>query len=206
MKLIDRTGLKMIWVMTGIAVAAALVLAIAATVTEPTIKAAGARRLRQNIMAVLDIAFDEDDFDQQLETFNRYVTEETVDDFTYWIGRDESGEIIGYVIRPQGGGFQGIVDMAIGVEPDLGTLTGMEVVETGETPGLGQRMEEAEFRAQFNGLQVKWEDPQHVDFIRFADPTAPNIYRAITGATFTSTAIRRLLNAELDRLREILAQ
>jgi len=91
----------------------------------------------------------------------------------------------------------------VGLTPDLGKTTGMEVIESGETPGLGDEMRKPEFRNQFyNGIVTT----NNVEFVKYRDPDKDGQFRAITGATYSSTAIRTFLNAALDKLRDLKAQ
>ncbi|MFQ6033564.1 MAG: FMN-binding protein, partial [Candidatus Bipolaricaulia bacterium] len=113
-----------------------------------------------------------------------------------------NGELVGYAFRASGGGFQGIVDLVAGVTPDLKQLLGIEILETGDTPGLGGRILEPQFKEQFKGLATEPE----IDFVKYVKPEKPNEFEAITGATFTSTAVRDILNENIARLREVLGE
>lgn len=120
-----------------------------------------------------------------------------------WLGKDSDGSLMGYAVRMRGGGFQGIVDIVVGLTPDLGKTTGMEVIESGETPGLGDEMRKPAFRNQFyDGVVTTGE----VEFVKYRDPDKDGQFRAITGATYTSTAIKTFLNAALEQLRTLKVQ
>ncbi len=72
-------------------------------------------------------------------------------DFNYYHAFDEAEEVVGYVIEAEGDGYSDTPLKAL-VGLDLeGTIVGTMAGEHSETPGLGSRIEEEEFRAQFVG-------------------------------------------------------
>jgi Na+-transporting NADH:ubiquinone oxidoreductase subunit NqrC len=94
--------------------------------------------------------------------------------------------------------------MQVAPKPDLSEIIGAHVVtfEIGETPGLGFRMTEEKFWSQFKGMKTE----PRIEFVKFRDPNtpkAPNQFDAITGATYTSTTVRDLLNQTIAKLRKI---
>ena len=91
-----------------------------------------------------------------------------------------NGEVVGYAVNSYTSkGFSGNISLMAGFKPD-GTIIGISVLEHKETPGLGTKMTEPEFKEQFTGknptefmLKVK-KDGGQVD--------------AITAATISSRA------------------
>lgn len=66
-------------------------------------------------------------------------------------------EIIGYAFKTKSGGFGGDIFMISGISMDS-TLTGIRVVEMGETPGLGARIvDEPSFQESFVGKSIENE-------------------------------------------------
>ena len=66
-----------------------------------------------------------------------------------------------------------------------------------ETPGLGTKVTETEFKNQFNGLQCETE----VDWIKGVAPSEPNEIQAVTGATISSKSVVQIVNDGLQALR-----
>ena len=91
-----------------------------------------------------------------------------------------NGEVVGYAVNSYTSkGFSGNISLMAGFKPD-GTIIGISVLNHKETPGLGTKMTEPEFKEQFTGknpaefmLKVK-KDGGQVD--------------AITAATISSRA------------------
>ncbi len=108
----------------------------------------------------------------------------------YFVCKDASGNIVGYALPAKGNGYQGEIKLMIGLSPDLKNITGLEVLEQVETPGLGGRISEDSFLKQFKGL----EDEPEVEYVKNKNPEKPNQIRAITGATISSRSVVAIIN------------
>ena len=87
----------------------------------------------------------------------------------------------GYVIATSTQGYAGPIAMLISVTNE-GSVTGLQIRDMEETYGLGfEALTDAEFLAQFLGTEGDAEVGENID--------------AITGATVTSKAITRSVNA-----------
>jgi electron transport complex protein RnfG len=103
-------------------------------------------------------------------------------------------KIIGYAVRTSSdNGFSGHIGIMAGFLPD-GTINNITVLEQKETPGLGNKMTEPQFKNQFNGknpaaftLKVK-KDGGQVD--------------AITAATISSRAFCEAVQRAYNTLRK----
>ncbi|MFO0794191.1 MAG: FMN-binding protein [Candidatus Brocadiaceae bacterium] len=104
---------------------------------------------------------------------------------------------VGFVETKMGYGYNksSSISLFICVESDLETLKGIEVLDHSETPGLGGRMTEEQFKSQFIGKKLK---PQLV-VVRGRKAGASNEVDAITGATNTSKGIEAFIN---DAMKE----
>ena len=108
------------------------------------------------------------------------------DDATIYRGTASGGETLGYAVQLGAQGYGGQISLLVGLSPDLSQILAIEVVEHVETPGLGGRITEDDFREQFAGLRAD-VDLSYVKNIP-PDPAA-NEVQAISGATITSKAI-----------------
>ncbi|NQT92086.1 MAG: FMN-binding protein [Lentisphaerae bacterium] len=110
----------------------------------------------------------------------------------YRIREPVSGRPNGYVLLRRGAGLWGTITATVGLNRELDVLTGVSFVEHNETPGLGARVEEPWYKAQFRNKSGPFRlVPEGT---RSAAPTDID---AITGATITSAAVRDILNAAL---------
>lgn len=113
-------------------------------------------------------------------------------------GYDGEGRLIGYAIPGAGPGFQDIIRLLFGYRPEAGQVVGMEILESRETPGLGDKIyKDAAFVANFQSLSI---DPEIVT-VKKGTRSAPNEIDAITGATISSKAVARIINEAAVRWR-----
>jgi H+/Na+-translocating ferredoxin:NAD+ oxidoreductase subunit G len=117
-----------------------------------------------------------------------------------YVGRDAAGRRTGVAITAQEPGFQEELSLMIGFDPGSGTLTGIEVLEQKETPGLGDKIEtDTAFRSQFPGRIAPL---RRVKTRSGADRSE---VQTITGATISSRAVIRIVNNAVARWRPLLA-
>ncbi len=104
-----------------------------------------------------------------------------------YIGKDKDGNTAGYCFKistnaNKNKAFGGEIQMIVGIDSDL-NITGVEITSMAETPGLGAKAGEKEFKGQFVGktgeITVKSGD---------------NSISAISGATITSKAVTEGVN------------
>ena len=97
---------------------------------------------------------------------------------------DGSGNNIGYVIASTSSdGYGGDVSISVGI------INGIEFLAIAETPGLGMRATEDEFKTQFNGKKGA------VLSVTKSGNAGEAEINAISGATITSRAVTNAVNA-----------
>jgi H+/Na+-translocating ferredoxin:NAD+ oxidoreductase subunit G len=106
-------------------------------------------------------------------------------------GYDGQGEFVGYAMPAAGPGFQDTIGVLYGYKPGEKIVVGMEVLESRETPGLGDKIyKDAVFVAGFSALSVEPE----IVAVKKGTRSQPNEIDAITGATISSKAVVRIIN------------
>ncbi|HHF98472.1 RnfABCDGE type electron transport complex subunit G [Candidatus Aerophobetes bacterium] len=155
--------------------------------TQPMIKANQRKALEEAIFQVLPDA-------KSFKTIKKDKRE-------IYQGIDSSGKIVGYAFVGEGPGYQGIIKVMIGVDPEFEKTLGIEVLESVETPGLGQKITMSFFRDQFHNLVIK-------PFVKLVKkkPVAPNEIQAITGATISSQAVVDIVNSTTSKVRALLGK
>ncbi|HAU36698.1 MAG TPA: hypothetical protein DCX07_03145 [Phycisphaerales bacterium] len=121
----------------------------------------------------------------------------------------DKANILAYALPISGVGFWARIDGWLAVTPDLSRTVGIVFLRHSETPGLGGRITESEFRDQFRrGVSVT-PPPDGGKFIEISRASAgqqnPRHVDAITGATGTSTAVERFVNRDLAAFRRAAA-
>ena len=108
--------------------------------------------------------------------------------FTGWSG---DGDFVGYAIPAAGAGFQDTIKLLYGLDRSGSSMLGMTVLESRETPGLGDRIyKDPHFIAEFHDLVVV----PVIELVK-GHGEKPNDVDAITGATISSKSVVRILNA-----------
>ena len=108
-----------------------------------------------------------------------------------YAGHDDAGTLVGFAIPSDEPGFQDLIVGILGYHPETKTIVGFEVLDSKETPGLGDKItKDPAFRANFQALSV---EPQIVA-VKKGEKKNPNEVEAITGATISSKTVVRLLN------------
>ncbi|NUO15188.1 MAG: RnfABCDGE type electron transport complex subunit G [Planctomycetaceae bacterium] len=153
---------------------------------DPMIKANKEKELKEAIFLVLPGAKD-------FKVLEKTVGQEKL---VVYKGIDESGKPVGVAFKADGGGFQGNIGLMVGLETDYLKLKAIEVLEQLETPGLGDRIREQEFKDQFKGLEAK----PKVEYIKYRKPEKPNQIQAITGATISSEAVVKNINRAVEKV------
>ncbi|MBR1560032.1 MAG: RnfABCDGE type electron transport complex subunit G [Clostridia bacterium] len=110
-----------------------------------------------------------------------------------YTGYDADGNVAGYVVRATSSdGFDGDVSMAVGFDPD-GVVNGIDFTELNETPGMGMRVADPEFKDQFNGKAVT-----QFTLGKSGTSTSDDMIDSVSGASTTSGAVVNAVNAAID--------
>ena len=95
---------------------------------------------------------------------------------------------MGYVVLAEPKGYGGAISLVVGIDNDL-TVTGIDITNQSETPGLGANCQNPEFMGQFKGK---------TSGIAVVKGTASgNQIDAITSSTVTSKAVTKGVNDAL---------
>lgn len=109
------------------------------------------------------------------------------------VAKDASGAQVGYVVQASAKGYGGAVELAIGINSQ-GEVQAVDVLAADdETPGLGQRCTEPDWIGQYVG---KATTDLNLEVVK-GDADGTNQIQAISGATITSSAVTRAINAVL---------
>ena len=106
--------------------------------------------------------------------------------------KNGAGEVLGYVINATSpDGYAGDLQISVGISKDKKVL-GLGFLSISETPGLGLKANEPAFKDQFVGKDASG------DIERIKTGTAnEQQFNALSGATYTSTAVGNALNASI---------
>ncbi|MCP3951980.1 MAG: FMN-binding protein [Desulfobacterales bacterium] len=105
-------------------------------------------------------------------------------------------ELAGWVIKASGQGYADKIDLLIGVDPEVKTLTGLFILDQKETPGLGNKITFPGWRRQFVGKSIS-----RPLVVAKGTPGEGPAIDAITGATISSRSVTRIINRVMDAVK-----
>ena len=109
------------------------------------------------------------------------------------VGTDSAGNVVGYAVTVfNADSYDGGLKLVVGISAD-GTVNGISFTELHDTPGMGMRCGDPEFKDQFAGVKVS-------KFIlnKSGGSTADDEIDSVSGASVTSGAVVNAVNAALD--------
>lgn len=115
-----------------------------------------------------------------------------------YVGYDAAGQPRGVALVAAESGFQDVIRLIFGYDPATGDVLGMKVLESKETPGLGDKIEkDSTFIREFLGVGSPL-----VGVKKDRATDAHEEVVMITGATISSRAIIDIINHRLEALGE----
>ncbi len=184
----EASALRLILTLSLAGLLSGFIIVAAYQTTLPTIEAYQADQLRLAVFKVLPgvtrmqrMAY---------ENGEMVVSEDEKGDAVY-AGYDANDRLVGYAIPAAGPGFQDTIKLIFGYLPISRSIVGMEILDSRETPGLGDKIyKDADFVANFEKLAI---DPE-ITAVKKGKKAKPNEIDAITGATISSKAVVRIMN------------
>lgn len=123
-----------------------------------------------------------------------------------YAGYDENGLLTGVAIEASGQGYADVIRILYGYDPNKEVVVGFYVLESKETPGLGDKIEkDARFLANFDQLTVKLDSSssglQHsIVPVKQGTKTQSWEVDGITGATISSRAIAQIIGKSAETM------
>ena len=114
-------------------------------------------------------------------------------------GYAEGGDLVGLAIEASGMGYQDVVRILYGYSLEKQAVVGIQVLESRETPGLGDRVEsDPDFLANFESLDVSLDPSGEalahpIEAVKHGAKAHPWQIDCITGATITSKTVANML-------------
>ncbi len=109
-------------------------------------------------------------------------------------------DIIGYAfLVSAAGGYGGDVEIMVGMSTIDDVITGIDVLKHNETPGLGAKADEDEFKAEFAGEKLG-----ELKVVKYFPSETELEISAISGATITSRCVSGGVNTCVAYLNEYL--
>ncbi len=157
-------------------------LALANDVTAPIIEELAVKTEEESRKKVLSVA---DSFEVR-----------TADGTNYVVGFDKDSKEVGMVFTSTSKSYGGDMIVMTGVDME-GKITGIELLQINDTPGLGMNAQKPEFRDKFIGMS------DEITIKKNSANAANNEIDALSGATISSNAVAEAVNEALDSFAKI---
>jgi electron transport complex protein RnfG len=194
-----------------IAMMSGLLVVLAFQLTAPRIAANKQRALEKAIFTVLPSATSSKNYKLD-ENGLTQLPDDAIAVANVFAGYDADGNLAGLAMESSARGYQDVVKVLYGYSLESECVTGITVLQSTETPGLGDKVStDPAFLANFECLDASLNE----DRSAVANPirtvkngTKTNAWQidAISGATVTSTAIGNGLQESTGRMLPMLAR
>ena len=137
--------------------------------------------------------------------------DKTVGELIY-AGYDKQNKLVGVAINAAAQGYQDIVKILYGYNPDSGCIIGFDVLKSTETPGFGTKITtDKDFLANFKCLDAEINMAQSglanaIKTVRHGTKQHDWQIDAISGSTITSNAIGRMLNKSAQAVLPVVVE
>ncbi|HSV56212.1 MAG TPA: FMN-binding protein [Magnetospirillaceae bacterium] len=145
--------------------------------------------------------------EEALEKYGRYIREKaaTAGAEKAWL-REENGRVY-LAARVTGAGAWGPISVVVAADSSLERISGIQVLSHNETPGLGGRIAEAWFSAQFRGERAGPEGIRITvgAMARGTGDTDPDngVLDGVSGATRSTQSMETIVNGGIRAIRTL---
>lgn len=152
--------------------------------------------LSRKLLYIFNITPSSDKPEDIVKIFEEKISSIAYEDSLIYVYHGEDDEILGYAVPVNGPGLWGSVEAYVGISHDYSTILGLDFISHSETPGLGGRISDDDFKEQFRGLDLT--NAKDGNYIVYKPAPGGNV-DAIAGATLTSKSVSNFINEDLDR-------
>lgn len=110
-----------------------------------------------------------------------------------YAGFAEDGRRVGFAIAGGAPGFQDVIRILVGFDPASHATLGLTILDSRETPGLGDKIQSEGWLAQFRSAVTPLTP------VKPSTAREPNEVDTITGATISSRAVVTAVNESVER-------
>ncbi|NDV62147.1 FMN-binding protein [Puniceicoccales bacterium CK1056] len=194
-----------------IAMLSGLMVVLTFQLTKPRIALNKQRALEKAVFTVLPEATVRKNFFLD-ESGLAALPDEAFADANVFAGYDDAGKLAGLAMEASARGYQDVVTILYGYSVDNEAVIGITVLQSTETPGLGDKVEtDPDFLANFEKLDARLNNTgtamaNEIVTVKNGKKTDPWQIDGISGATVTSTAIGTGLRRSTNEMLPLLAK
>lgn len=199
-------SLRLVATLGGAATLSGIVISLVFQVTLPRIQENQRRAVEAAVFEVLPGATSRVTFVLDKEgTLSMVTDQEQREGATVYAGYNAEGALLGVALEAKGQGYQDVVRVLYGYDPSRQVIVGLKLMESKETPGLGDKIgKDPEWLANFTALDVRL-DPESGLLDHPLEVTKKGVKSeswhidGITGATISSRAVGAMLNVYANK-------
>ncbi|MDH5718030.1 MAG: FMN-binding protein [Spirochaetia bacterium] len=194
----STSTISMLRTLAGVATLSGFLIVFVYEFTFPIIKKNRAEVLKKAIFQVMPAAKSYKKFAEKDGKLVEISEDQEIAE-AYYGCYDDTNNLIGFALEASGMGFVDIIKVLYGYSTNKEAVIGNMVLETKETPGLGDKIEkDADFVRNFEELDVKLTEDgsklqNPIEVVKKGKKTEKWQIDAITGATISSKAIGKIL-------------
>ena len=201
---------KMLRAMVGIGILCALLIVLTFEGTLPRIEKNKAEALEKAIFQVVPGITKKKTFQVTADNQIAELKGEGATGQLIYAGYNDQNELVGLAIEAAGMGYADVIRILYGYDPEKQVVFGFNVMESKETPGLGDKIEkDPRFTANFEALDVSLDAAMQsvenkVVAVKHGEKENPWEIDGITGATISSRAIGNILATSTEQLLPVI--
>lgn len=200
---------KMLLAMVGIGVISAFLIVMSFELTLPRVQRLKAEALEKAIFEVLPGTVRTQAFGIDTEGNLYELKEGDKPETALYAGYNKDEKLVGYAVEASGQGYADIISILYGYDPEAQKIIGFQVLESKETPGLGDKINKDEgFLNNFKGLDVSVSNDgklsNKVITVKHGEKQNPWEIDGITGATISSRAIGTIVGESTTKVVPVL--
>ncbi len=198
--------------LVSIGVICSLLIVSVFQLTASTIKKNETKLLDQAIAAIFPNADTKIGYKQLENGQLKKLEQEAISEQQVFAIFNQKQQLLGYVIKAQGMGYQDTIQLLFGYSPQNETINGITILSSRETPGLGDRIgKDSKFLANFKQLTVKLT-PDKIRLLHKIESAKPSTEKSpwqidsISGATISSRAVTNIISINAAEWIPLLAK
>lgn len=126
--------------------------------TKPVIEMNAELNIKKAHLYAFDIDYPAEGTAEEVDSlYTNKIEVEKADNMNVYVEKDGSGQPKAYGFDFAGGALWGEIEGVLVLSSDLEQVIGIDFTEQNETPGLGGRIGEPEFKEQFRGVKLNHE-------------------------------------------------
>lgn len=202
------SSFAMLRTLGGIAALSGLLLAFTYQVTFARIQHNKEEALRAAVFTVLPGAEEQRAFVVGAEGVIAPLEGDAAGREVLYAGYRADGSLVGVALEASGQGYGDIIRVLYGYDLENEQVVGFKVLDSKETPGLGDKIAKSPFIDNFAALDVKLDAGatslvNPIAVVKSGEKQNPWEIDGITGATISSKAVGRMLDESTSRLLPI---